>query len=80
MTREEIIEKVNSVIEEEFEVDKSLFLPDANLMKTLNLDSLDIVDMVVLIQETFGIVLKNTDFKGVATFDDFYDLLYSRLK
>ncbi len=79
MEKKEIISKINSVLAEEFEVDQSVFLPDAPLMKTLDLDSLDLVDMVVLIEQNFGIIIKGADFAGIKTFQDFYDFLDSRL-
>lgn len=79
MTREEIIEKINSVLAEEFEVEESVISPDAPLMKTLDLDSLDLVDVVVLVEQNFGIRLKNSDFIGITTFQEFYDLLNSKL-
>ena len=46
MTREEIIEKVNSLLAEEFEVEESEFAPDANLKETLSLDSINLVDLI----------------------------------
>ena len=49
MTHEEIIEKIRETLSEEFEVDIDLIQPDAPLMQTIELDSLDLVDMVVLI-------------------------------
>lgn len=79
MKKEEIISKINSVLAEEFEVDQSNFLPDALLMQTLDLDSLDLVDMVVLIEQNFGIIVKGSDFAAIKTFQDFYDFLESRL-
>ena len=54
MTHEEIIEKIRETLSEEFEVDIDLIQPDAPLMQTLELDSLDLVDMVVLIEKNFG--------------------------
>ena len=53
MTHEEIIEKIRETLSEEFEVDIDLIQPDAPLMQTLELDSLDLVDMVVLIEKNF---------------------------
>ena len=79
MQKEEIILKINAVLAEEFEIEESVFQPDADLMKTLDLDSLDLVDMVVLIEQSFGIIVKGSDFAGIKTFQDFYDFLYSRL-
>ena len=48
MTNEEIIEKIRTTLAEEFEIDVEQIQPDAPLMQTLELDSLDLVDMVVL--------------------------------
>ena len=46
MTQEEIIKTVNGFLVEEFEVDEAKITPDANLRDTLELDSLDYVDLV----------------------------------
>ena len=48
MTRESIIEQVNAILAEEFEIDQDLFTPDANVKETLSLDSLSLVDLVAL--------------------------------
>ena len=50
MTREEIIAQVNSLLAEEFEVEESEFTPDANLKETLSLDSINLVDLIALVQ------------------------------
>ncbi len=49
MTEQEIIARVNEVLADEFEVDVDIIKPNAPLMETLDLDSLDLVDVVVLI-------------------------------
>lgn len=79
MANEEIIAKINEKLAEEFEIDPALIVPDAPLMQTLELDSLDLVDMVVLIEQNFGFTVKAPDFAGVKTFQDFYDMILSRL-
>lgn len=48
-------------------------------MQTLELDSLDLVDMVVLVEHNFGFTLKAQDFIGIKTFQDFYDFIDSRV-
>ena len=75
----EMIEKVNSIMAEEFEIDAGSITPEASLKDTLGLDSLDLVDVVVLIDQNFGVTLKGPDFVGVKTFDDFYRLLDSKM-
>lgn len=78
MTRNEIIERARTVLAEEFEIDVDTITPDASLKDTLGLDSLDLVDVVVLVQQNFGITLTGPDFVEVKTFADFYELLEKR--
>ncbi|MBR2379171.1 MAG: acyl carrier protein [Bacteroidaceae bacterium] len=78
MTREEIIEQIRAVLAEEFEVDIETIQPDAPLMQTLDLDSLDMVDIVVLIERNFGFVVTGQDFVGIKTFEDFYNMIIDR--
>ena len=79
MANTELIEKINEKLSEEFEIDIDLIQPDAPLMQTLELDSLDLVDMVVLVEQNFGFTLKAQDFAGIVTFQDFYDFIDSRV-
>ncbi len=79
ITREEIIETTKSFLSEEFEVDERNILPENNLKETLGLDSLDYVDLVVVIEENFGIKLTGEDFKEIVTFTDFYELVARKL-
>jgi len=75
MTKSEIIGKINEFLVEEFEVEADKIVPEAVLKDTLELDSLDYVDLVVIIETTFGFKVVAEDFTGVNTFQDFYDLI-----
>lgn len=79
MNKEQIIEKINAFLIDEFEVEESDIAPDANLKETLELDSLDFVDLVVVIDQNFGIKLVGEDFVGVTTLQHFYDLIEAKL-
>lgn len=79
MTRNDIIEKVNTLLSEEFEVDSTLFTPDANVRDTLSLDSLSLVDLVALIQHTYKIKIPVADLRNIHTFTDLYDYIESHL-
>lgn len=50
------------------------------LMETLELDSLDLVDMVVLVEKNFGFNVTGQDFADIKTFQDFYDLVITRMQ
>ena len=75
----EIAEKINNFLAEEFEVDPAKISPGANLKETLELDSLDYIDLVVVIENNFGIKVDPVDFIDLITFQDFYDYIGNRL-
>lgn len=79
MTKETVIEKINNFLVEEFEVDEQVIEPNAVLQETLELDSLDYVDLVVVIEENFGFKVTAEDFKSVTTFQDFYNLIFDKV-
>lgn len=72
---EDIINQINKVLADEFEVDGDTITPEANLSKTLDLDSLDYVDLVVAIESITSVKLGEKDFKKITTFRDFYDVI-----
>jgi acyl carrier protein len=79
MNREEIIETTKRFLSEEFEVDIDAIQPENNMHKTLDLDSLDYVDLVVVIEENLGFKPTSDDFKAIQTFNEFYDLAEQKL-
>ncbi|MBO9700276.1 MAG: acyl carrier protein [Sporocytophaga sp.] len=79
MKNQEIIEKINGFLVEEFEVDADKITPEANLKETLGLDSLDYVDLVVVIESNFGFKVKGEDFVGIVNFQDFYNYILSKV-
>ena len=79
MTNTEILEKIHEFLIEEFEVDAAKLIPEANLKETLGLDSLDYIDLVVVIENNFGFKVKPEDFTNIITFQDFCDYVISRV-
>lgn len=79
MDKNEIIKRINVFLIDEFEVEENDITPNANLKDTLELDSLDFVDLVVAIQENFGVKLAGEDFINVTTLQHFYDLIEAKL-
>lgn len=80
MDKEVIIEKINSFLIDEFEVESDDISPEANLKETLDLDSLDFVDLVVSVESNFGVKLIGEDFVNVVLLEDFYNLIENKLK
>ena len=79
MDKESIIERINGFLVEEFEVEAGKITPEANLRETLELDSLDYIDLVVVIESNFGFKVKPEDFQGIVTFQNFYDYVSNRV-
>lgn len=79
MTPQEIVEKVNSLLADEFEVDAALFTPEANVRETLQLDSLSLVDLVAIIQQTYKIKIPVSELRTIQTFADLYNYIESHL-
>ena len=79
MTKEEIIEKIKEFLVEEFEVDAAKIEPEANMRETLDLDSLDYVDLVVVIESNFGFKVVGEDFVNIHTFQNFYDYCFQKV-
>ena len=80
MTRVEIEDKLNEFLVDEFEVDASTIHAEANLKETLDLDSLDYVDLVVVIESHFGFKVTGEDFAKIQTFHDFYQYVEDRVE
>ncbi len=79
MDKSELISTVNEFLIEEFEVKAGDIVPESNLQEALDLDSLDYVDLVVVIESKFGVRITGEDFKIIITLQDFYDLICSKI-
>ena len=79
MTRNEIIEQVNALLAEEFEVEETVLTEDADIKDALALDSLSLVDLVALIQQTYGVKIPATDLHGIKTLGNLYDYIENHL-
>lgn len=80
MNKTEIIERINAFMVEDFEVEESAIIPSADLKTTLDLDSLDYIDLVVVIEQNFGFKVKPEDFQTMTTIQDFYDYVINKVE
>ncbi|MGN0022687.1 MAG: phosphopantetheine-binding protein [Elusimicrobiaceae bacterium] len=76
ITREEIIKQTNDALKKEFEFKDEQLLPTARLQYDLGLDSLDALDMVVVLEQQFGVTLRQDyDLRAIVTLNDLYDFI-----
>ena len=58
MTRSEIEEKVREFLIDDLEIDEEKIVPEGKLKDDLGIDSLDFVDIVVIVEKKFGFKIK----------------------
>ncbi len=76
MTDEEIANAVDEVLEDDFELERNTIVPQAHLFDDLELDSLDIVDLVVAMQKKFGVRIREDErVAEIRTVDDLHKFI-----
>jgi acyl carrier protein len=79
MTDLEIIEKINSALAEEFELDPAAMTPEATLFDELGLDSLDVVDMVIVLEAAFGFKIREEEaIRQIRTLGDIHQFIIDK--
>lgn len=79
MSRKEIEEKVRAFLINEFEIDEDKIFDDAKLKEDMGIDSLDFVDIVVIVEKNFGFKIKKEEIAGMTTLRQFCDYIESKV-
>ena len=79
MERKEIEEKVREFLIEDLEIDEEKIAPEALLKEDLGIDSLDFVDIVVIVEKEFGFKIKPEEMTEVKTLNQFNDYIQSKV-
>ena len=81
MTDREIVELIDSSVAKEFELKKEDMKPEASLFDDLELDSLDIVDLVVVLEKAFKFKIREEDsIKDIRTLGDIHRFVINKKK
>ncbi len=78
MDKEEITKTINRLLIQEFEIEEKEISPDARLKDDLGLESLDFVDIAVIIKKKFGITIRGKDVASIKTMGNLYDYIYDK--
>ena len=70
-----IAEKINTILAQEFEMDEDVLRPEASIAEDLALDSLDAVDLTVLLEEQTGVRVDPKRFIGLRTLGDIHKMV-----
>ena len=79
MTRTEIEEKVRAFLIDDLEIDEDKIFPEAKLKEDMGIDSLDFVDIVVIVEKNFGFKIKPEEMTTVKTLSQFHDYIQSKV-
>ena len=71
MTRTEIEEKVKAFLIDDLEIDEENIFPEAKLKEDMGIDSLDYVDIVVIVEKNFGFRIQAAEMGHVKTMTPF---------
>ncbi len=79
MTNDEIIRTINRALMKEFELDADKMVPGANLFDTLELDSLDMVDMVIVLENAFKFkITEEKEIREIRTLGDIHNFVIKK--
>ena len=79
MERKEIEEKVKAFLIEDLEIEEENIAPEAKLKDDLGIDSLDFVDIVVIVEKNFGFKIKPEEMQGIVALSQFCDYIESKV-
>ena len=79
MSIQEIEEKVRAFLIDDLEIDEEKITDDAKLKEDMGIDSLDFVDIVVIVEKNFGFKIKPEEMVGVTTLHQFCDYIESKV-
>lgn len=79
MSRQEIEEKVREFLIEDLEINEEKIVPEGKLKDDLGIDSLDFVDIVVIVEKKFGFKIKPEEMAGITTLKQFCDYIESKV-
>jgi acyl carrier protein len=79
MEKNTIIGEINGFLIDEFEIEEHMIKPEAS-WKEIGIDSLDFVDIVVIIEKSYGFKLKGEEMASIKTLGQFYDYIYQRIQ
>jgi len=80
MSREDIVTIVNDFLIDEFELEEYQLIPDAKMKEDLDIESLDFVDIAVIIEKEFGLKVASEQMIKIKKLEDLYNFILDHSK
>lgn len=80
MSKDEVVVKVNDFLIDEFELEEDQLMPDAKMKEDLDIESLDFVDIAVIIEKQFGLKVTSEQMVKIKKLEDLYNFILERSK
>ena len=80
MTKNELFDRIVTILHDSFEIEPARITPEARLYDDLDIDSIDAVDLIVQLKALLGRSLQPDAFKSVRTVQDIVDVLYGLIR
>lgn len=80
MGRDYVVEKVNEFLIDEFELEPEQLKPDAIMKDDLDIESLDFVDIAVIIEKEFKLKVTSEQMVKIIKLEDLYNFILEEHK
>ena len=74
----DMLEKMKTIIAEQLSVDADSIQADSNFKEDLGADSLDLFELVMELEEEFGVEIPSEDLESIATVNDVMEYLKNK--
>lgn len=80
MSREDVVTIVNDFLIDEFELEEDQLRPEAQMKEELDIESLDFVDIAVIIEKEFGLKVTSEQMIKIKKLEDLYNFVLDQSK
>ena len=78
MAKEEIFDKLKELVVDQLGVEEDEVTMEASMQDDLGADSLDLVDLVMSVEEEFGVKVADEDLENIKTVGDIVNFIEDR--
>ena len=79
MTRTEIETKLNALLVDDLGIDQDRIAPDASFESDLEIDSLGVVELLMALEDNFGVKIPDDEAESITTVREAVDLVAAKL-